>query len=409
MIFVLLFLIIALDAYLAFTIRDVLQLLGVPAEYSMIILSLFVALSLFAMIYILFGFQKRPKRFTQQSKDRVFATVIGSYIAKVVTSVLLLLDDLRRLIYWILQVIGGWEFSMDRTLVVSGGGLLVGLILFILLVYGMVRNPHRYQVRQVNVPVNGLPEPLHGLRIVQISDIHSGSFRKGQPITRAIEKINALNPDFIFFTGDLVNHIAEEIDPYMDIFKDLRARYGVYSVLGNHDYGDYVAWKNMDAKRENLKKLCDKHRKMGWELLLNEFRKIPVETAEVGVIGVENYSAHPRFAKYGDMKKATEGFQNADFNILLSHDPTHWDDEITDKYPYVDLTLSGHTHGFQFGFEINDRIRWSPIQYVYRQWAGLYKTGKQYLYVNRGFGYLGYPGRVGILPEITLLTLEQGQ
>ena len=222
---------------------------------------------------------------------------------------------------------------------------------------------------------------------------------------KGIQMINALEPDLIFFTGDLVNHVADEIDPYIEIFSQLKSRYGVYSILGNHDYGDYVTWSDIEDKRENLNQLYAKHEEMGWELLLNEFRKIKVGEAEIGIIGVENYSAHPRFAKYGDMQKATNGFEQSDINILLSHDPTHWDDEIISVYPFVDLTLSGHTHGFQFGFEFSRKLRWSPIQYVYRKWAGLYRAGKQYLYINRGFGYLGYPGRVGILPEITLLTI----
>lgn len=409
MILILLILILALDAYLLFAFRDVLSLLGIVPESSVVILSVFAALSLFAMVYILIGLRKRVTHFTQQAKDRVFATVVSFYLAKVLTSLVLLVDDLRRGVYWVIKSLGVSEISMDRTLLLTAGGFLIGLALFALLIYGMIRNQHRYQVRKVRVPIRNLPESLRNLRIVQISDIHSGSFRKTRPVGKAIEKINALKPDLIFFTGDLVNHVADEIDPFVEIFKNLDSAHGIYSILGNHDYGDYVSWKNFDDKKANLERLCEKHKNMGWDLLLNEFRKIRVGSADIGVIGVENYSAHPRFAKYGDMQEATSGFEQADLNILLSHDPTHWDDEITSKYPFVQLTLSGHTHGFQFGFEWKDRFKWSPVQYMYRQWAGLYRAGKQYLYVNRGFGYIGYPGRVGILPEITLLVLERDQ
>jgi hypothetical protein len=405
MILILFILILALDAYLFFALKNVLFLLEVTSGPTILILSVFATLSILAMGYILHGYVKRPVHFRKQSKDRLFASIIGSYMAKVFTSLILLIDDLRRGIYWLIQILGLREFTMDRTLLVSGGGLMIGLILYCLLIYGMIRNPHRYKVRRVNIPIKNVPKALEGLRIVQISDIHSGSFTKGLPVKKGIQMINALEPDFIFFTGDLVNHVADEIDPYIDIFRQLKSRYGVYSILGNHDYGDYVTWSDIEDKRENLNQLYAKHEEMGWELLLNEFRKIKVGEAEIGIIGVENYSAHPRFAKYGDMQKATNGFEQSDINILLSHDPTHWDDEIISVYPFVDLTLSGHTHGFQFGFEFSRKLRWSPIQYVYRKWAGLYRAGKQYLYINRGFGYLGYPGRVGILPEITLLTI----
>jgi predicted MPP superfamily phosphohydrolase len=203
-----------------------------------------------------------------------------------------------------------------------------------------------------------------------------------------------------------VNHSAEEADDYIDVFNKISAKHGVYSVLGNHDYGDYRPWPSAEAKKSNFEKLKLQHKKLGWDLLLNSHRVVPVNGNSVAVIGVENYSTHRRFPKYGDLKVATSGLDKTDVSILLSHDPSHWDDQVIKDHPRIDLTLSGHTHGFQFGFEFSRYLRWSPVQYVYKRWAGLYQHRHQYLYVNRGLGFLGYPGRVGILPEITLLTLR---
>jgi predicted MPP superfamily phosphohydrolase len=224
---------------------------------------------------------------------------------------------------------------------------------------------------------------------------------------RSVEMINELKPDIVFFTGDLVNSKAEEMDDYIDIFDKIEAPHGVYSILGNHDYGDYHRWPNEEEKQANFENLKDQHKKLGWKLLLNEHVQVNIGDSTLGVIGVENYSASNRFHKYGDMAKSVDGMSPSDVKILLSHDPSHWTDQIITNYSDVDLTLSGHTHGFQFGVEIPGYIKWSPAQYMYKQWAGLYQKGRQYLYVNRGLGFLGYPGRVGILPEITFLTLNK--
>jgi predicted MPP superfamily phosphohydrolase len=271
----------------------------------------------------------------------------------------------------------------------------------------MVRNPYRYRLFREQVRIPGLPDALQGLKIVQISDIHSGSFLHKEPVRNAVDLINAQEPDLVFFTGDLVNNKAEEAQPFVDVFDKINARYGAYSVLGNHDYGDYVRWGTESEKVANMDLLKDTHRRIGWDLLLNEHRTLEVNGAKVAVIGVENYSTHPRFPKYGDLKQATEGLGAADLKLLLSHDPSHWEGEVTDDYQDIAITFSGHTHGMQFGVEIPGWIKWSPIKYVYKQWAGLYQSGRQFLYVNRGLGYLGYPGRVGILPEVTLIELQK--
>jgi predicted MPP superfamily phosphohydrolase len=227
-----------------------------------------------------------------------------------------------------------------------------------------------------------------------------------EPVERSVALIMEQKPDIIFFTGDLVNSLAAEMEPFIEVFNKLSAPLGVYSVLGNHDYGDYHNWEHPEEKKANFTALLDVHKQLGWDLLLNEHRRIDYKSTHFNVIGVENYSANHRFPKYGDLKRATDGMNRDTFNVLLSHDPSHWDDQVTVDHTHIDLTLSGHTHGFQFGVEIPGFWKWSPVQYVYPQWAGLYEKATQYLYVNRGLGYLGYPGRVGILPEITILDLE---
>ncbi len=250
-----------------------------------------------------------------------------------------------------------------------------------------------------------LPKSFAGLRVVQISDIHSGSLQNHRAVESAVQKINAQNPDLIFFTGDLVNNIADEATSFIDIFSKLRAKHGVYSILGNHDYGDYVAWPDAATKEANLNKLKHIHAQMGWRLLLNEHVRIEQNGESIAIAGVENWSAKGRFSSYGKLQQALAGLADAATILLLSHDPSHWEAEIPDHPAEVDMTFSGHTHGMQFGLEWW-KWRWSPVQYLYRQWAGLYNRNHQFLYVNRGFGVIGYPGRVGILPEITVFTLQ---
>jgi predicted MPP superfamily phosphohydrolase len=242
------------------------------------------------------------------------------------------------------------------------------------------------------------------MKIVQISDVHSGSFTNKAAVANGIQKIMSLQPDMILFTGDLVNNKADEMLPYKDLFSQLKAPFGVFSVLGNHDYGDYVQWESRQHRDQNLVALKDTHAQMGWKLLLNEHVILDKDGDKMAVIGVENWSAKARFPKYGRLKEAYTGTEIAPFKILMSHDPSHWEAEVLPAFKDIDLMLSGHTHGMQFGVEI-PWLKWSPVQYVYKQWAGVYKNEDQRLYVNRGFGFIGYPGRVGILPEITLLEL----
>jgi predicted MPP superfamily phosphohydrolase len=340
----------------------------------------------------------------------VIAILFGFFIAKFIAMIFFLVDDARRLLQWggikTYQLVKGETTSTDaisRSLFLSWLGIGVGGGLFGTLLYGF-GNKYRYRIEKVKFQSNKIPAPFKGLKIVQISDIHSGSLDDLSAVQKGIQKINDLQPDVVFFTGDLVNNMAKEMEDKIELFSSIKAPLGVYSILGNHDYGDYVAWPSAEAKKGNLDRLKNIHAQMGWRLLLNEHVAIEKDGASIGLIGIENWGARANFAKYGDLKKAYEGADQYPFKILLSHDPSHWDAEVCKHYSDIDLMLSGHTHGMQFGVEIPG-FRWSPVQYVYKQWGGFYKNGEQHLYVNRGFGFLGYPGRVGILPEITLIEL----
>lgn len=343
---------------------------------------------------------------------KVVNTLVGAgffilYFAKFCASVFFLVDDLRRVVASVLRRVssaGATAFWPDRSRFLTQVGLLAGALPAATLSYGILRNPYRYRLHEVDVPVRGLAPKHEGLRIVQLSDIHSGSFFRKAPIADGIALVNDQGADLVAFTGDLVNAQATEIEPYLDVFSRVRSRLGTYSIIGNHDYGDYVAGWGPEEKAANWARLEANHAALGWDLLRNEHRILDVDGEPLAIIGTENWSTIGRFPKTGDLARAAAGTEGVATKILLSHDPTHWDAQVRPDYPDIALQLAGHTHGFQFGVEA-EWLRWSPSQYVYAQWAGLYTEGHQHLYVNRGFGFLGYPGRVGILPEVTLLRL----
>lgn len=345
-------------------------------------------------------------------RNYIFAIFVGLFLAKIIAALFFAADDVRRFFVWLnykfnsnkLEVKNNIENNaISRSVFLSWLGFGAGATFFGSLLYGF-SNKYNYQLTKVTLSFNNLPNAFKGFKIIQISDIHSGSFQNKKAVQKGINKIMEQKPDLILFTGDLVNDRYEEILEYIDIFSQLKAPFGVYSILGNHDYGDYIAWNSLEAKLENIEKLKNAHAKMGWRLLLNEHVAIKKDNDAFALIGIENWGAKAYFPKYGKLKEAYNGAENFAFKILLSHDPSHWDAEVRTKYPDIDLMLAGHTHGMQFGIE-NPYFKWSPIQYMYKQWAGLYQEGKQKLYVNRGFGFIGYPGRVGILPEITLIEL----
>jgi len=344
-------------------------------------------------------------------RNYLFAIIVGLFFAKLIGSVFFLVDDIRRGVIWLMVKIfpkTGVDFvqeenSITRSAFLSWTGLVLGGSLFTTLIYGF-SNKYNYQLKKIRLSFNNLPQTFKGLKIVQISDIHSGSFNDKAAVERGVDMVLKANPDLVLFTGDLVNDKATEMREYMDVFNRITAPMGVYSIFGNHDYGDYISWPSAQAKRENLEFLKQVHAELGWRLLMDEHVILERNTQQIALIGIQNWSAFGRFPKYGRMDKAYPGTEKYPFKILMSHDPSHWDAEIRVKYPDVDLMLSGHTHGMQFGVE-NPYFKWSPVQWFYKEWAGLYEAGKQKLYVNRGYGFIGYPGRVGILPEITLIEL----
>ena len=344
-------------------------------------------------------------------KTNVFAILVGFFIAKLIATLFFLLDDVRRILQW-----GGMaalsKFTdikpqsgdgITRSVFLSWIGLGVGGGLFGTLLYGF-GNKYKYRVETVKMSFDNLPQAFKGMRIIQISDIHSGSLEDIAAVEKGVEKIMEQKPDLILFTGDLVNNEAAEMKLLSPVFAKLNAPMGVFSILGNHDYGDYKQWGSKEAKEENMKQLKNVHHEMGWRLLLNEHVVLEKDSETMALIGVENWGAKGNFSKYGDLTKAYEGSSHHPFKLLMSHDPSHWEAEVCKSFNDIDLMLSGHTHGMQFGVEIPG-FRWSPVQYMYKQWAGVYKNENQRLYINRGFGFLGYPGRVGILPEITLIEL----
>ncbi len=284
-------------------------------------------------------------------------------------------------------------------------GLIAAAIPFTSIAYGMLKGRYDFRVLRESLSFPNLPSSFHGLKIVHISDIHIGSFFDNhEAVEKGITMVNELEPDIIFFTGDLVNNYASEMHGWVPVLSKLKARIGKYSILGNHDYGDYGDFPSVLAKEENLQELKDYHHKIGFKLLLNNAEHLNINGEEIAIIGVENWGKPP-FKQYGNLTTAMNGTAHQPFKILLSHDPSHWEEEVMGKQN-IDLTLSGHTHGMQFGVEIGS-IKWSPVKMKYKRWGGLYKEGKQHLYVNRGFGYIGFPGRVGMPPEITLLEINQ--
>jgi predicted MPP superfamily phosphohydrolase len=338
------------------------------------------------------------------------------FICKLIGSSFLLIDDLIRLFRWIFSFIGKPskpEISetvnphhISRLKFFSYLAVTFTVIPAVSFIYGMIKGAYKYRVHKVKVSSPNLPDDFVGFKIVQLSDIHCGSFIDSGPLEKAFNIVLSQNPDLILVTGDLVNNEASETNPHLDVFKMLKAPHGVYSVLGNHDYGDYKQWESVEQKKLNLDTLKKVQSESGWRLLMNEHVAIEKGNSKIGLLGIENWGGRGGFPKYGKMHEAHAGTDIYPFKILMSHDPSHWDLQVTETYKDVDLTLSGHTHGMQFGIEIPG-FRWSPSQYIYKQWAGLYKNKDQYLYVNRGLGFLGYPGRLGIWPEITVIELSK--
>ncbi|MES2376287.1 MAG: metallophosphoesterase [Bacteroidota bacterium] len=331
-------------------------------------------------------------------------------IVKVTFLPFVLIDDIRRLIVKLKsKPAPSTETKKDaipRSEFLMKAGLITGVVPLAGIGYGIAAGAYDYRVRKQNLYLPNLPKAFDGMTIGQISDIHSGSFYNKKAVLGGVEMLLGQKPDVIFFTGDLVNKRTDEVYGYQDLFSKVKAPLGVFSILGNHDYGDYYHdWKSPQAKLKNLADLVTTHKNMGWDLLLNENRRLKVGNEEIGILGCENWGELTRFPKYGKMEPTIKGTEELPVRLLLSHDPSHWRAQILPHYPQIDVMFAGHTHGMQFGVRA-EHFQWSPVEYVYKEWAGLYHEGNQQLYVNVGYGFLGFPGRVGILPEITIFTLR---
>ena len=399
-----------LDTYFFQAIKTVAQ--NSSPKTKAIIYSMYWVLAAFTIAGFLVFVYSEQSFLGKRVRSYLFATIVGLFLAKLTGMIFFLADDLRRVIQWAAgklffnnteaENMGGEGIS--RSAFLSWLGIVAGGTLFGSLIYGF-SNKYNYQTKRLQLSYDNLPASFKGLKILHISDIHSGSFLNKKAVEHGVDMIMKENADIILFTGDLVNDRATEMHEFMDVFSKLKAPMGVYSTLGNHDYGDYVHWpQDGISKEQNLEDLKKVHAQLGWRLLMNEHVVIEKNNEQIALLGIENWSAKARFPKHGRMDLAHAGTQNYPFKILMSHDPSHWHAEVREKYTDVDLMLSGHTHGMQFGVEIPG-FKWSPVQYMYKEWAGLYEDEKQKLYVNRGFGFIGYPGRVGILPEITVIEL----
>jgi hypothetical protein len=358
------------------------------------------------LIYVMFS-TPRSLGQTMQFQYAV-GFMLTILIPKAILIIMMFGEDIVRVILKLVSVFSSGETQsfVGRRVFVSKLALGLAAIPFASFLYGIIQGRYNYKVLKYQLSFEDLPEAFDGLTITQISDIHSGSFTNKNKIQYGVDLINEQKSDIILFTGDIVNNKADEMDTWVDVFKQLDAPMGKFSVLGNHDYGDYVDWLTNEDKINNFEAVKDIHPKIGFDLLLNENRYIEKDGQKIAIVGVENWGKG--FNQSGDLVKASEGINKDDFKILLSHDPSHWEYMVKkDDFNYQ-LTLSGHTHGLQMGIEIPGIFKWSPSQYVYKQWAGLYEEFGRYINVNRGFGYHAFPGRVGIWPEVTVIELKKG-
>jgi len=398
---------VMMDVYIFQVIRSLTQQSNPKLKIAITVVYWLIAVT--ALLVMLAMPYLNEQNISRTVRTYLFAMLVGVFLSQFIASIFFLVDDLRRGITWIVYKTQSkppahMEEGISRSAFISWLGIAVGGGLLATLVYGF-SNKYNYQVLRRKLSFANLPPAFKGLKIIHISDIHSGSFTDKDAVLKGVQKVLKEKPDLILFTGDLVNDRATEMDNYMDVFSQLKAPMGVYSTLGNHDYGDYVTWESSAVKSSNLERLKEIHGELGWRLLMNEHVQLEKQGEKIALIGIENWSAKGNFPKYGRLHDAYRGAEHLPFKILMSHDPSHWVAEVQESYRDIDLMLAGHTHGMQFGVEVPG-FRWSPVQYMYKQWAGLYETGKQKLYVNRGFGFIGYPGRVGILPEITVLELS---
>jgi len=375
---------------------------------------LYWSLTVIAIATFLLAFMINFDKWNRVLRLILISVVSVGFFTKLFFLLFLFIDDLQRGVRWVVNKISDLinpqpisaENTISRSDFLLKAGVVAASVPLIGMTWGIVSGAHDYRVRRKKVGIKNLPKEFHGFKIVQISDIHSGSFYNKTAVKGGVEMIMKEKGDVVFFTGDMVNDKAVEMKDYVSIFDKIKAPLGVYSTLGNHDYGDYARWNSIEEKRKNLNDLMKVHQQMGWNLLMNENKIITEGGEKLGILGIENWGARGNFPKYGKMNQAYKNLDDVSVKLLLSHDPSHWDAEVREKYNDIDIMFAGHTHGMQFGID-NEVLKWSPVQYVYDQWAGLYQKENQYLYVNRGFGFIGFPGRIGMLPEITVIELEK--
>lgn len=396
------FIVVELYSFQAF--RTLIKMKWVLVSYQIISLLLFS--------YIIFSFTQFD-RSVGQTKQTLFTLglMLIIYLPKIVLTFVLLGEDVFRIgagtVNYFIKSRGDSGFIPSRREFVSKLGLGIAAVPFLSLIYGVTVGKYNFKVIKQRIFFPDLPDAFDGFTITQISDVHSGSFDNPDKINYAIDLVNEQNSDMILFTGDIVNTHAKEMHPWIETFNRIKKHeYGKFSVLGNHDYGEYVSWPDKEAKEANFQDIKDLYGQIGFKLMLNEHTFIEKGGERIALVGVENWGRS--FKKVGDINKASQHLDENDFKILMSHDPSHWDIEVKNHEKNFQLTLSGHTHGMQFGIEIPGYFKWSLAQYVYAQWAGLYENMGRYIYVNRGFGFHAYPGRVGIMPEITVIELKKG-
>ncbi|GGZ74351.1 metallophosphoesterase [Algibacter mikhailovii] len=403
-IFIVVFLVIDFYAFQAF--KTVVKNNWLQMVYWLITL-----LVIFNFIFNYYGFDR------SNGFSHVHAYAFGFFIALLVPKMIVLGFMFAEDVFRVPQAIYRYftegnaaqgNYFASRRAFISKMALGIAAIPLASIIYGIYKGKYNYKVLKYTLNFEDLPDAFDGYKLTQISDIHSGSFDNLDKVKYAVDLINEQKSDVILFTGDIVNNKAEELVPYKEVFNKLKAKDGLYSVLGNHDYGDYVKWESDEAKHQNLEDLKNLQKEIGFNLLLNESKFLEKNGERIALVGVENWGAGG-FKKAGDLKKAARNVHENDFKILMSHDPSHWEREIINDDYHYHLTLSGHTHGMQFGIEIPGWFKWSPVKWRYKYWAGIYKEMGQYINVNRGFGYLAFPGRVGIWPEITVIELKKGK
>lgn len=372
----------------------------------------FIVLAYGSLLFLVLTFRNGLKAGVKSVfYNMVNGSVLAFMLPKIISGLLFCLENiLRWLIYGLRSVPKLWdnqtvvslgENSDWFALVVFG----IAVSLFFLLLYGVTFGKYRYQVKEIVIRSKDVPKSFEGYKIVQISDVHSGTFDSIEKVKKGIDLINSQDPDLVLFTGDMVNNLASEIEPFMSAFTSIKSKDGKYSVLGNHDYGDYVNWDSALDKSQNLEQLMAYQAQMGFKMMNNTHSRIEKNGEFINVLGVENWGKPP-FPQKGNLELAARNIQHNEFTVLMSHDPSHWDYKVKEHPKDINLTLSGHTHGMQLGIDWLG-IKWSPVKYRYRKWAGLYTENDRHLYVNRGFGFLGWPGRLGIWPEVTVIRLER--